>query len=215
LEARVDKNTKAKHAVLETCLKLSEEGFLPATGGNIALRVTQRTFAVTPSAMQYRAMSADDICILDLTTLERLEGSSKPSVESGIHACFLRLRSDFTASIHTHQPLASAVSLLNVSLLTNADERKALGDTIPVVPYAPSGTGFLLRAFRKCFRADVAAYLLRNHGLVCGGPTLDKACENTRLVEQVAARFLSARIRSRQSAIPDAALLAQALTAVE
>jgi L-fuculose-phosphate aldolase len=136
-------------------------------------------------------------------------------VESGIHACFLRHRSDFAASVHTHQPLASAVSLLNVAIPTEPGESAALGESVPIVPYAPSGTGFLLRAFARCLRPNVSAYLLRNHGLVCGGTTMEIACENAALVEQAAARFLRQQIKSRQSSVQGTALLAQALAAVE
>jgi L-fuculose-phosphate aldolase len=211
----VDRHHQAKRLVLETCLHLAEKGFLPATGGNVALRVSTAAFAVTPSAMDYHAMSADDICILDLETLDRIEGDKRPSVESGLHACLLRFRPDFVATIHTHQPLASAVSLLGVPLSIETDPQFKRGTNVPLVPYAPSGTRWLLRVFGKCLRPDVSAYLLRNHGLVCGGNTIEDACQTAESVERAAARFLRQQIKSRQASVRDAALLDQALAAVE
>ena len=69
-------------------------------------------FAVTPSASDYYAMSPADICILRLDTLEQLAGDGKPSVESGLHARMFKARPDCQASLHTHQPIASAFTLL-------------------------------------------------------------------------------------------------------
>ena len=76
----------ARQAVIDACLRLADLGFLAGIGGNVALRTTNNCFAVTPSAADYYALTADDICVLRLDTLEQVAGEMQPSVESGMHA---------------------------------------------------------------------------------------------------------------------------------
>ena len=130
-----------RRAVLEACHSLVERGFLAGTGGNVALRVDDELFAVTPSATDYLAMSPEDICVLRLRDRGRVAGERTPSVESGLHARLLLSRPGCRASVHTHQPLASAVSLLSRPLpVTDRAHRELLGHEIPCAGYAPSGT---------------------------------------------------------------------------
>jgi L-fuculose-phosphate aldolase len=203
-----------KQQVIEACLNLAEAGFLAGTGGNVALRLDGGLFAVTPSGADYYALRADDICVLRLDTLERVEGSMKPSVESGMHACMLRFKGAMQASVHTHQPLASAVALLNVDIpVADGEDRRALGERVVIVPYAPSGTGMLVRAFGRRLRADLQAYLLKNHGVICAAPTMAEAIANVGRVERAAADFLRQRIETSVDATP--AVRHLALRAVE
>ncbi len=187
-----------KRTVVEACLDLAGRGYLAGIGGNVALRAGENCFAVTPSAADYYSMKPEDVVILDLTTLAVLEGERSPSVESALHAKLLRARPDLNASVHTHQPVASAMALLNRAIpLEDPEERAALGAQVAITPYGPSGTGMLARAFGRTLRADVNAYLLRNHGVVCGGEDMARAIRNVALVERAAARHLEQNVRAR------------------
>jgi L-fuculose-phosphate aldolase len=180
----------ARRQVLEAALKLADLGFLAGVGGNLALRIDERRMAVTPSATDYYTMSADDVCIVDMHDLRRLAGERAPSVESGLHARVLLRRPDCRASVHTHQPVASAFTLLGIPLpVTGADERALVGDDVPLAGYAPSGTRWLSRNVARLVRPDRNAYLMRNHGLVALGATLDAACDVVLAVERVARRW--------------------------
>lgn len=184
-----------KQQVIDACLTLSEAGYLAGTGGNLALRLNDELFAVTPSGADYFALSADDICVLRLSNLEQLEGNLKPSVESGMHATMLRFKTTMQASVHTHQPMASAIALLNIDLpLVASDAQRALGSRAAIVPYGPSGTGFLVRNLKKCLHADVHAYLLKNHGVICAAHTMSEAISNVMRIEAAAAQFLRSQI---------------------
>src|SRR5882762_3851052 len=96
-----------KREIVETAQKLTEKGFLMATGGNLSVRITgQSAFAITPSNYDYMKMVPDDVCILDLD-LKVLEGTRHPSVESSLHAGVYKTRGDVNAVVHTHQVFAS------------------------------------------------------------------------------------------------------------
>jgi L-fuculose-phosphate aldolase len=183
-----------RRQLVSACLLLAQQGYLAGTGGNLALRLDETHFAVTPSATDYYRLGATDVAVLRLDTLEQVGGGLPPSVESGLHAAMLRNAPHLCASVHTHQPLASAVSLGNVALpLREAWDIEALGAATGLIGYAPSGTGMLVRALRRGLRPHVHAYLLRNHGVICRAPTLDAAVELLGHIERAAAAFLRER----------------------
>lgn len=199
-----------KQQVLDACLTLADRGYLAGIGGNLALRLDADHFAVTPSAADYYAMKAEDICVLRLADLEKIEGELKPSVESGLHAAMLRFHRSAGASVHTHQPLASAVALIRRDIPLPAGDK--LGGKVALIPYAPSGTGLLVRALAKRLKPDLFAYLLRNHGVICGAASLEAAVAAVSRIEQAAARLLESLI-DRQPSLPSplAALIGAAL----
>jgi L-fuculose-phosphate aldolase len=177
----------AQRAVLDAALKLADLGFLAGVGGNLALRFEGERLAVTPSATDYYAMTPEDVCVLDFRSLRVLHGTRAPSVESGLHARALARRPDCLASVHTHQPVASAFTLLGISLpIEDEAQRQVIGPDVPVAGYAPSGTGWLARNVARLVRADRQAYLMRNHGVVCLGATLAAATQVVLAVERAA-----------------------------
>ena len=176
----------ARETLLKAVLALADRGFLAGVGGNLALRIDADTFAVTPSATDYYSMTPDDICVLRLDTLAVLAGNRPPSVESGLHARLLRRRPDCRASVHTHQPVASAYSLLHRPLPVPARWQPQLGKTVPVCGYAPSGTGWLAwRAAAQC-GGRTRALLMANHGVLGLGRDLADASEVVIALEQAA-----------------------------
>jgi L-fuculose-phosphate aldolase len=198
-----------RRELIAACLRLAELGYLAGTGGNLALRLDAAHFAVTPSAADYYALTPADIAVVRLDTLKQVAGDLPKSVESGLHAAMLRELPQMGASVHTHQPLASALSLVNVPLPAGeGTDVRALGAAVALVPYAPSGTGLLVRALRRRLRPHVHAYLLRNHGVICGAPDLDAAIALLARIERAAA----ASLRERASRVLPAAHPLRTLT---
>lgn len=196
-----------RQRIVDLCVQLSHRGHLAGTGGNIALRIDAERFAVTPSATDYLAMTADDVCVLRLHDLSRLESERAPSVESGLHARVLRARPEVQASIHTHQPVASACALLGRPLEVPAALQPSLGARVPVVGYAPSGTGWLSSKLARVLRPDLNAYLMFNHGVLCCGTSVDAAVQAVEDLEALARahlRQLIARRAEREPALQPA-----------
>jgi len=185
----------------EACLTLAERGYLAGTGGNVALRADDEHFAVTPSATDYYAMSAADICVLRLSDRAQVEGEDPASVESGLHANVLKARPDCRASIHTHQPVASAFTLLAQPLNVASEAHRALlGKAIPCVSYAPSGTGILAWRVGRAFRPNTHACLMRNHGVVCAGKDANEAIERVAALESACADYFRAHTQQDSAA---------------
>lgn len=189
---------RAREAVVATAVTLADQGFLAGIGGNLALRIDDQRFAVTPSASDYYSMTAEDICVLRLDTLEQLSGNGKPSVESGLHARMLKARPDCRASVHTHQPIASAFTLLNRPLpITDLQARKIIGSEAPMCAYSPSGSALLSWLIGRRVRPGVNAYLMRNHGAIGVGDTLASASRVMQLLEQEAREWFCRALQAQ------------------
>lgn len=183
-----------RQAVADMCRHFADHGYFAGTGGNIGLRLDDRLFAVTPTATDYETMGAEDVAVLRLDTLEQVEGDRKPSVEKGLHQRMLSAYPARRASVHTHQPVASAVALLHETLPWPEGYPAALGRHVGLVPYRPSGTGMLVKALGKTLRPDTFAYLLASHGVICAAATLEDAADMVRRIEAAAAIRLRTRI---------------------
>lgn len=186
-----------RHHVVALCLALSRRGYFAGTGGNIMLRLDPEHVAVTPSATDYHSMSALDVCVLRLSDLHKLDGDRAPSVESSLHASVLRARPEIGCSIHTHQPVASALALLGDEISVPPRWRTTLGPRIPVVGYAPSGSGWLSSKFGRTVHPDVNAYLMFNHGILCCGRDSAAAMRALDDLEALAYSLLDQRITQR------------------
>jgi L-ribulose-5-phosphate 4-epimerase len=191
---------REKQQVVETAQRLVEKGYLMATGGNLSIRIPgQAAFAVTPSNYDYCRMTPDDVCILDFD-LNVIEGTLKPSVESSLHAGVYVTRADVNAVVHTHQVYASALALINAPIPALFDEQvRFLGRSVEIIPYAPSGTGFLKNAIVKHIRNHHNAYLLQNHGALCFGQDVERAAHNVEILEKCALAYLLALCTERQT----------------
>jgi L-fuculose-phosphate aldolase len=192
-----------RQVIVDLCQLLAGQGYLAATGGNVALRVDAVHFAVTPSAMDYYSMRAADVSILRLDNLRQIEGDRAPSVESGLHARMLNVRTDANCSVHTHQPVASACALLGRELeVTEPEQRALLGVRVAIAGYAPSGTGWLSSKVAKAFRPYINAYLMRNHGVICCGRDAKTAARAVATLEVLSAWHLRELILARAEAEP-------------
>jgi len=187
-----------KEQVVVTAQRLTEKGYLMATGGNLSVRIVgQAAFAITPSNFDYRKMQPDDVCVLAFD-LNVLEGRLKPSVESSLHAGIYRARPDVNAVVHTHQVYASALALINAPIPALFDEQvRFLGRAVEIIPYAPSGTGFLKNAIVKHIKNHHNAYILQNHGVLCFGHDVERAAHNVEILEKCALAYLLALCTER------------------
>lgn len=192
-----------RRTIVEMCVQLSHQGHFSGTGGNIALRIDAEHIAVTPSATDYLTMTDDDVCVLRLADLRQVEGTKSPTVESGLHAQVLRARPDVHASVHTHQPVASACALLGQPLqVPPGPLRRLLGEHIPVAGYAPSGSGWLSSRLARQLRPDTNAYLMLNHGVLCCGATTSAALQAVDDLETLCTSLLLQRIAARSEREP-------------
>ena len=98
---------------------------------------------------------------------------------------------DARAMVHTHAAHATAVSTLVDEVPPVHYICAALGGPVRVARYATFGSPELADAMLEALR-DRTGCLLRNHGTVVTGRTLDEAYDNTRQLEWMCRVWLAA-----------------------
>ncbi len=182
-----------RQLIVDTAKDLTHRGFLSATGGNLSVRITgEKAFAITPSNYDYLKMIPEDICVLgyDLTPLA---GDRKPSVESAMHAAIYQVRSDVNAIIHTHQVYPSTLAIIGEPIPALFDEQvRFLGRSVKIIPYAPSGTGSLVKTVARHVADHNNAYIMANHGALLFAGDMERAVHNVLVLEKCALAYLLA-----------------------
>ncbi len=184
--------------VVDTAQELTRKGYLMATGGNISIRIAgQHAFAITPSDFDYMKMTSEDVCVLDFD-LKMIKGHLKPSVESSLHEAVYEVRPDVNAIIHTHQVYASALTLIKMPIPALFDEQvRFLGRSVEIIPYAPSGTGFLKNIVAKHVKNNANAFMMQNHGALVFGIDMERAVHNVEILEKCSLAYLLALLSER------------------
>jgi ribulose-5-phosphate 4-epimerase/fuculose-1-phosphate aldolase len=123
--------------------------------------------------------------------LNPLEGELKPSVESSFHAGIYQARGDVNAIIHTHQVYTSALAVMKAPIPALFDEQvRYLGRSVDIIPYGPSGTGFLKKTIVKHIKDHHNAYIMQNHGALCLGESMQRAIYNVEILEKCSLAYL-------------------------
>lgn len=178
-----------KREVIDTTSWLVEHEYLGqlSSGGNISVRVPDNNVVIiTPSGKPYRLLDLDDICVIDFD-LNPIEGSLSPSIEAAMHIGVYQTRSDVNAVIHTHQPFASILAIINKPIPALFDEISVeIGHLVEIIPYAFSGSSELVNNVRSKLENACHCYLIQNHGALCLGTDMERAMKNTELLETVA-----------------------------
>ncbi|MER5519372.1 class II aldolase/adducin family protein [Streptomyces sp. NPDC002763] len=166
-------------AVADASRRLGAAGLLIGTAGNVSVRVGDRV-AVTATGAVLAQLTADQVTVVDLDG-KAVAGTLRPTSELDLHLGIYR-RHGVGAVVHTHAPMATALSCVLDELPCIHYQLLALGGTVRVAPYATFGTAELAESVLTALDGRSAA-LLANHGSVTLGATLDQAVENALLLE--------------------------------
>ena len=179
--------TTLRQCICQTGRELLEQGLVARTWGNVSARLDGTHYLITPSGMDYRSLTPDDIAAVD-----RADGSwtglHKPSGERKLHALSYALFDDVNFVIHTHQTYATALSLCGfLPGCFTGEERRQLGG-VAAAAYALSGTNALRSAVRAAMQTGAHTILLAHHGaLICAG-SHDEALARAALLERLCRR---------------------------
>lgn len=178
-------------------------GLTVETWGNISIRDRQSGLIyLTPSAMPYDTLTADDIVTVDAEG-KIIEGYRKPTVEAAMHIAIMNKRNDINAVIHTHPVYSQVFACLHEDIPPVTDEAaQILGGTVKCAGYALPGSPELARNALEALGAG-AACLLANHGAVCVGSDIDSAFKVGIVLEMTAQIYQMARAIGTPKIIAD------------
>ncbi len=183
--------------------KMVENNLTFSTGGNLSIRIDDRSFLITPSGMAYESLKERDLVVMT-SEGEILKGDRKPSSEWHMHGAIYNARPEINVLIHTHSPYVSVVSSLGEELppisylIASAGTR-----TVPLARYETFGTKELGEAAVEAM-GDCKAVMLANHGLIAGGDTLAQAFSLAQEIEFCAFMYVTALSTGKKiNFIPD------------
>src|SRR3954463_6699321 len=169
-----------REAVAAACRRLAAEGLVIQTAGNISVR-TGDAVVITPSGGVFEELEAEQMTILDLAG-NVIDGRHGPTSEVSLHLGVYERIEWAGAVVHTHAPMATALSCVVDEVPPVHYQMLSLGGTVPVADYATFGTEQLARNVVGVLERAPAA-LMRSHGAISCGPGLDGALDLALLLE--------------------------------
>ena len=196
--------TQIREAIVEVGRRLYARGLISGNEGNISVRHGEGLL-ITPAGVCKGFLAPESIIHADLRG-HHLAGGGRVSTETQMHTAIYARRTDVTAVVHAHPPVATAVAVAGTPLDRPliAEAVVTLG-TVPVVPYGTPSTHELAAnvAARIC---DAHALLLANHGALTVGDGIWRAWERMETLEQLARITLATRLLGQTNPLPDAAV---------
>lgn len=145
--------SELKQRVFNANLKLPKYGLVTFTWGNVSEIDRERgVLAIKPSGVEYDAMCAEDMVIVDLTG-KVVEGKLNPSSDTATHIELYRAFSDVGGVVHTHSRSATIWAQAGIDI-------PALGTTHADYFYGD------IPCTRKLSHSEIAGEYEKNTGLV-------------------------------------------------
>jgi len=149
------------------CHKLSSKMYATSYGGNLAWRLEEDLFLVTPTRVNKGDIKIEDLVFINASG-EKLEGSKSPTGETPMYLNFFRERPDIVSVIHCHPPYTNTFAITkgkNWLMRPILPEISVEIGPVPIVPYAEPLTQKLADNFLPYLKR-YNAFLMENHGLV-------------------------------------------------
>jgi L-fuculose-phosphate aldolase len=168
-----------REQVAATSRRLAAEGLVLGTAGNVSARSGDEV-AVTPTGAVLAELEAGQVSVVDLDG-RQVDGELAPTSELDLHLGVYR-RYDAGAVVHTHAPMATALSCVLDEVPCVHYQMLLLGGAVPVAPYATFGTPELAACVLDALDGRRAA-LMANHGAIVHADDLGTALELSLLLE--------------------------------
>lgn len=180
-------------------------GLVSGTSGNVSTRLGEYEgrdlLAITASGVKYDDLGVDDIAIVDYE-IEPVEGDAIPSSESLLHVAIYRRRPDVDAVVHTHALYSTVAAVAGVDIPPIIDEMVVtIGGAVRLSEYAFPGSSELAENVCDAL-GDCSAALIRSHGSVGVGSTLEEALDACALTEKVAQIFVMSSMLGKVTELP-------------
>jgi L-fuculose-phosphate aldolase len=197
-----DVSVADREGLVSYARRMAADDLAPGTSGNLSVR-RGGLMAITPSGVPYERMTPADICLVRTSDAALISGP-RPSTETPMHLALYQA-SHAGAIVHTHSPFVIALSTVLDELPAVHYAMADLGGPVRVAPYARFGTT-QLAASAAAKLTGRNAVILRNHGALACGPTLERAYERACTLEWLARVYWYARLAGAPQTLSESAL---------
>jgi L-fuculose-phosphate aldolase len=174
--------TRQREEVAQACRRLAADGLVAGTSGNVSVREGDHV-AVSPTGAMLAELTADQVTVVDMAGAVVGDGLA-PTSELALHLGVYE-RHNAGAVVHTHAPMATALSCVLDELPCVHYDMLLLGGTVRVAPYATFGTAELHHGVLAALEGRTAA-MMANHGTLTIGVDIAGAMRATELLEWAA-----------------------------
>ena len=192
-----------RQRLVRVARRLDARGILGATDGNLSIRTSGGEVLVTPSACCKGWLVEDEIVVV------REDGTAvggAPSTELAMHLAIYARRPDVTAIAHAHPPEATARAVAGLPLDEPFLSEAVISiGRVPVVQWSMPGEPQLAELVAEA-AASHDAMLLRFHGAVTLGRSIEEAGSRMETLEHVSLIDRLRRALGDTSRLPDADL---------
>lgn len=180
---------------------LYEQKLIAGSDGNLSVRLDDDRILITPSGLAKGRLSAEDMVTVDING-KKLQGNNDASSEKAMHTFVYANRPEIKAAVHSHAPYATSFAAAGIELAGDIlPEIVVFIGSIPLTEYAPPGTDELPKSLEP-FIEENNAFLLRNHGLLTIGRSIEEAFNRHEIVEHYARIVHLARQLGNLNSIP-------------
>ena len=172
-----------RQAVASASHHLAEKGLVIGTAGNISARGDGDLVAVTPTGADLATVTAEMITVIDLDG-QMVDGELAPTSEVPLHTGIYKA-TNAKAVTHAHAMASTALSCCHDELPALHYSCLELGGVPRTAPYARFGSQELADHVVEALNGRNAA-MMRNHGSVAYGSTMEQAIHRLELLEWLA-----------------------------
>ena len=195
-------NADVKEELLGVAKEMLDCGLVHGTAGNLAARLPDGNVVLTPSSLDYRTMTLDDLVVCDLEGTV-VEGTRNPTSEKMLHLSALAKHPDVDATMHCHAKYCTMFALTREPIPAVIEEVLVyLGGDVRVAEYQTTGSLELAHEVSEHL-TDRAAVLMANHGLFVVARSATHSLELAQLVELTAEIVWGASLLGQIVPLPD------------
>ncbi len=190
-----------KKRLVEICHLVYSKGFVAAQDGNLSVKINDHRFLITRSGICKGEVTEEDILEID-NNGNVIEGKGKVSTEYKIHLFAYKNRKEINSVVHCHPSFATAFSVSGQTLTDNVFPEVILTiGKVPLCDYGTPSTEELPNSL-KPYIEHAWAFLLKNHGAVTIGKTLDDAFFKMDKLEHTAKTLFISKLLGKVDRIP-------------
>ena len=195
--------SELRNALVECGRLMYQRKLITSTDGNFSVRLPNGNILITPAGLAKGRMNPDDMLILNLNgDVISSKPDRKSSTETDMHLEVYKNRENIHAVIHAHPVFATTITVANLEFPNDIlpEVMVTLGN-VPITEYATPSShedAEVIRPFLKTHNA----ILLRQHGSLTYGKTLEEALIHLERIEHAAEIYWRAKMLGEVQRIP-------------
>jgi len=191
IKAMAERLNEIKERVALGVRILAHQGVFPLALGHVSERVPGEDLICILSGEVHDVggtldkVGPAEIVAIDLDG-ELVEGKMEPPGERFIHTEVYRSRPEIRAVIHAHPPIAVALSAAGQEILPITARSALFAPRVTIFPYHGQVDNPSVAAKVAAALGKARALVLRGHGSVTAGESIEEACVHTLTLEETA-----------------------------